>query len=152
MWKLFSTISQTKVKQVRKYANWICYLVTLVLRDHSKWWAAKNEHEEGDSAHLNFCSNSNNERKILTHHEIIDCITEKIESVIAQMCKESKLWIHPNLRWPGFSLTFISVHLLLCCRYMDLKNGISLKKIRNHSQPLKLQHKNLSQMYLTGRL
>ena len=24
---------------------------------------------------------------------------------------------------------------------MDLKNGISLKKIRNHSQPLKLQQK-----------
>ena len=27
----------------------------------------------------------NNERKILTHHEIIDCIAEKIESVITQV-------------------------------------------------------------------
>ena len=48
----------------------------------------------------------NKETKILTHHEIIDCMAEQIESVITQMYKESKLWIHPNLRRPGFSLTF----------------------------------------------
>ena len=40
----------------------------------------------------------NNKRKILTHHEIIDRIAEKIESVIIQVCKESY------------------------CRYMNLKN------------------------------
>ena len=37
--------------------------------------------------------------------EIIDRIAEKIESVITQVCKESKLWIHPNLRRPRFSFT-----------------------------------------------
>ena len=106
--ELFFSYS-TDERKWNKFANiqTICYLSTLVLRDHSKWWAAKNEHEEGDGAHLNFCSNSNNERKILTHHEVIDRITEKIKSVITQMCKESKLRIHPNLRWPSFSLTFI---------------------------------------------
>ena len=43
-----------------------------------------------------------NERKILTNHEIIDRIAEQIESGI----KESKLWIYPNLRQPGFSFTY----------------------------------------------
>ena len=33
----------------------------------------------------------NNERKILTYHEIIDSIEEQIESVITQVCKELKL-------------------------------------------------------------
>ena len=41
---------------------------------------------------------TNNKRKILTDHEIIDCIAEKIESVITEVCKESELWFHPNLR------------------------------------------------------
>ena len=40
----------------------------------------------------------NDERKILTRHDIIDRITEKIVPVITQVCKETKLWIHPNLR------------------------------------------------------
>ena len=48
----------------------------------------------------------NNYRKILTHHEIIDCIAEKIVSVITQVCKETKLWIHSNLRRPNFSFTY----------------------------------------------
>ena len=34
---------------------------------------------------------------------------------------------------------FFLVHLLLYCRYMDLKKGILLKKIRNYSPPFKLQ-------------
>ena len=34
---------------------------------------------------------------------------------------------------------FIGVHLLLYCRCMDLRKRILFKKIRNHSQPLKLQ-------------
>ena len=33
----------------------------------------------------------NNERKILTHHEIIDRIAEKVVSVITQLCKELKI-------------------------------------------------------------
>ena len=35
----------------------------------------------------------NNERKILTHREIIDSIAEQIESAITEVRKESKLWI-----------------------------------------------------------
>ena len=53
----------------------------------------------------------NNERKNLTHHEVIDRIAQQIAFVITQMCKESRLWIHPNLRGPSFlftySLTFV---------------------------------------------
>ena len=33
--------------------------------------------------------------KILAGHKIIDCIAEKIVSVIFQVCTETKLWIHP---------------------------------------------------------
>ena len=33
-------------------------LSKLVLRDHSKWGANKNEHKEGDNAHPNFSSKS----------------------------------------------------------------------------------------------
>ena len=60
----------------------------------------------------------NNEIKILTRHEIIDCIAEQIEFVITQVRKGSKLWIHPNLRGQ------IS-HLLM---KRTLKKGILLKK------------------------
>ena len=48
----------------------------------------------------------NNEKNILTHHEINDRMAEKNESVIAQVCKESKLWVHPYLQRPVFSLNF----------------------------------------------
>ena len=40
----------------------------------------------------------NNDRKLLTDHEIVDCIAEQIESVISQVCKKSKFWIHPILQ------------------------------------------------------
>ena len=33
----------------------------------------------------------NNGRKTLTHQGIIDCMADPIESVITQVCKESKL-------------------------------------------------------------
>ena len=46
----------------------------------------------------------NNERKILTHHEIIDRIGEQIVLV----CKGLKLWIHPDFRRPNFSFTYSS--------------------------------------------
>ena len=54
---------------------------------------------------------TNNGRKILTNHEIIDHIAEQIESVITQVYKESKFWIHRNLHGPSLlihlcSLTF----------------------------------------------
>ena len=48
----------------------------------------------------------NNERKILTHHEIIDRIAEQIVLVITQLCKESKFWVHQNLRRPSLSFTY----------------------------------------------
>ena len=49
-----------------------------------------------------FLKVKNNERKILTQYEIIDRIGEEIESVIMQVCKESKSCIHPNLQRPSF--------------------------------------------------
>ena len=48
----------------------------------------------------------NNERKILTHHEIIDRTAEQIVLVITQV----KLWIHPNLRGASLSFKFF-IHL-----------------------------------------
>ena len=47
----------------------------------------------------------NNERKILTHHEITDHIAEQIVLVITQVWKELKLWTHSNLRRPSLSFT-----------------------------------------------
>ena len=38
--------------------------------------------------------------------KIDDRIAEQTESVITQVCKESKLWIHPNLLRPSFSFTY----------------------------------------------
>ena len=48
----------------------------------------------------------NNERKKLTHHEIIDRIAEQTALVIIQVSKESKLRIHSNLRRVRFSFTY----------------------------------------------
>ena len=45
---------------------------------------------------------TNNERKFLTHNEFIDCIAEQIVLVMTQMWKDSKLWIHLNLRGSSF--------------------------------------------------
>ena len=69
---------------------------------------------EWDNIHPNVRSKSNkyNERKSLTRHEIIDRIGEQIQSVITEVCKESKLWIHSNLRWPSFSFTYLFKFIL----------------------------------------
>ena len=49
----------------------------------------------------------NNDRKFSTDHEII-------ESVITQVCKESKFWIHPNLRiLDSFELTVAKFFIYL---------------------------------------
>ena len=45
-------------------------------------------------------------KKNWTHHEVTDRMAGQIDLVITPVCKESKLWIHLNLRWPRFSLTF----------------------------------------------
>ena len=79
----------------------------------------------------------NNKRKILTHQEIISRIAEKIELLITQVCKEPKLLIHPSLRRPSFSFTYVSSLTFKLYVYIGLTKGILLKKIRNHSKPLK---------------
>ena len=48
----------------------------------------------------------NTREKILTHHESIDRIVEQIVSVITEVCKESILLIHANLRLLSFSFTY----------------------------------------------
>ena len=47
---------------------------------------------------LNVISNEEKKKKKLIHHKIIHRIAEQIETVFTQVCKESKLWIHSNLR------------------------------------------------------
>ena len=67
------------------------FLSTLVLRDQSKWRANKNEHGERYIMliWMFVLKVINNERKILTRHEIIDRIAEQIVLVITRVCKES---------------------------------------------------------------
>ena len=54
----------------------------------------------------------NNDRKLLTDHETIDRIAEQIELVITQVCRNIE---------------------------RDVRKRILLKKIKNHSKPLKIQ-------------
>ena len=54
----------------------------------------------------------NNERNILTHHEIIDHIAEQIEPMIPQVRKKTKLRIHPN--WRRSSLSYSYSFKLAC--------------------------------------
>ena len=56
-----------------------------------------------DMAHRKVRSKSSNERKFLIRDEIIDSTAEKTVSKITHVCKETKLWIDPNLRRPNFS-------------------------------------------------
>ena len=65
----------------------------------------------------------NNERKKLTHHEIIDRIAEQTASVIIQVSKESKLRIHPNLRRPRFSFTYSFKSTHKCFVTLAFHNG-----------------------------
>ena len=99
-----------KVEQ--KFANiqlHLIFLSVLELRDHSKWRAKKNEHGEGIMLIQTLIIKIlNNERKRLTHYEIIDRTAEQTASVIIQVSKESRLKIHPNLRMPRFSFTYLN--------------------------------------------
>ena len=68
---------------------------------------SKQKQNGRNNAHPNVRSKINNDgRKKLTYHEIIGRTAEQTESVITQVCKESKLWICPNLRRPRFSFTY----------------------------------------------
>ena len=72
---------------------------------------------------------TNNERKILTHYEYADRIAEQIESVITQMHKQSKLWIHRNFNEPGFSLAFSFKFTYFCIvDIWTLKKGFFKRK------------------------
>ena len=81
----------------------------------------------------------NNERKILTHHEIIDCTADKIKSVIAQMCKETKSWNHPTLQRLNFSFTYSFKFTYVDLIYKYYKYFV--KETKNHWQPLTLHQK-----------
>ena len=65
----------------------------------------------------------NNERKKLSHHEIIDRIAEQTALVIIQVSKESKLRIHPNLRKPRFSFTYSFKFTYKCFARLALHNS-----------------------------
>ena len=116
------------------------FLSTLALRDQSKWRANKSEHGEKYIMLIRMLVLKiiNNERKFLTRHKIIDRIGGQIVLVTTRVCKKSmrssKL---AAVECPIY--LFIQVYLPLLCRCMDLKKEILFKKIRNHSQPLKLQ-------------
>ena len=99
-------------------------LLVLILRDHSKWRAKKNKHGEGIMLIQTFVLKViNNERKKLTHHEIIDRIAEQTALVIIQVSKESKLRIHPNLRKPRFSFTYSFKFTYKCFARLALHNS-----------------------------
>ena len=69
-------------------------------------------------------------------------IAEKIVSVVTQVCKETKLWICPNLQQPNSSFTYSFKFTYFCIvDIWTLKKGILLKKIKNHWQSLKLDQK-----------
>ena len=56
-------------------------------------------------------------------------IAEKIVSVITQMGKETKLWIHPNLRQPNSSFTYSFKFTYFCAVDIStLKKGFSQRK------------------------
>ena len=84
---------------VRKYANCTWFFINTVIKGPFQI-KRKQKRTWGEGSKSN-----NNERKISARHEIIDYIAEKM-SVITQVCKETKLWIHPNLRRPNFSFTY----------------------------------------------
>ena len=73
----------------------------------------------------------NNEVKNLTPHEIIDRIAEQIVLVITGVFEES-MSLSEFTAVKCLIYLFSLVHLLLLCRYMDLKKGILITKIRNH--------------------
>ena len=56
----------------------------------------------------------NNERKVLTDHEIIDFIAEQIESVITQVCKKAKNRSCKFIRIYGGQVSLsLSIHIYI---------------------------------------
>ena len=115
------------------------FLSTIVLRDQSEWRANKNEHGERYIMLIQLFALKviNNERKILTRHEIIDRIAEQIVLVITRVCKES---VNSSELTAATCFIYLFKFTYFCFVYVGtLKKGILLKKIRSHSQPLRLQ-------------
>ena len=90
----------------------------------SRWRAKKNEHGEGIMLIRTFVLKViNNERKKLTHHEIIDRTVEQTVAVIIQVSIESKLRIHPNLRRPRFSFIYSFKFTYKCLVKLGVNNS-----------------------------
>ena len=62
-----------------------------------------------------------------------------MKSLIVLENKFSRLIRVGLIRTYGGRVFHVLIHLSSYCRYMDLKKALLLKKIRNYSQPLKLQ-------------
>ena len=60
-------------------------------------------------------------------------------AVITQICKEPKLWIHPNLRRPSFSFTYSFKFTCFCTVHIQTlkKNKKPLKKSLKLQQNIK---------------
>ena len=86
-------------------------LSTLVLRDYSKWTSNKDERGEENNAHPNFHSKSN--KRWEKNFNFIDRMTEQIESLINQVCKESDYWVYSNLQRPRSSFFQKSIYFCI---------------------------------------
>ena len=113
------------------------FLSAPVLMRHSKWGANKKEHGKGIIIIAVFVLKVlNNERKLFnpSWNHWLHCKTDCVSVQRIKIVDSSEITVAKFLIY-----LFIKVDLLLYCRYMDLKKGIMLKKIRNPSELLKLQ-------------
>ena len=135
------------------------FLSTLVSKDQSKWRANKNEHGERCIMliRIEFGFTMKRVRDMTRTYSLIRMFVLKVinnekkpvmKSLIALQSKlcwwslecVKNQWIHPNLRRPLVSFTYLFQFTYFCFVYVGtLKKGILLKKIRSHSQPLRLQ-------------
>ena len=109
-WRKFE--SQTKVEhKLTNMQTAFDILSTLVLRDYSKWTSNKDERGEENNAHPNFRSKSN--KRWEKNFNFIDRMTEQIESLINQVCKESDYWVYSNLQRPRSSFFQKSIYFCI---------------------------------------
>ena len=82
----------------------------------------------------------NNERKILTNDEIIIALQNKLSGLSLKCAKNQNCGFIRTYGDQVFHLLiYLSSLTFALDIYTDLKRGILLKKIRNHSESLKLQ-------------
>lgn len=112
------------------------FLSTFVVRCHQK---VRSPRVGGKGlAYRSVCSKINKLEKKITHPEIIDCIPEKVVSMISQECKESNLCIHFSLQQPNSSFTYslkFFLYLFLYCRYMNLRNFEQRNFVKDNKEP-----------------